>query len=186
MLRAKPLFAVVLLSSLGIAVTARLWHRLRPLPRSRWSQAFEQIVKPFFTQNCVHATTPRLSTAGIRVDQLDAKLEDRQIHVWEVQSGAGSATGACRRKACRNRRAPSASGGRVDHASTGSCAPRVPPKNGLVRRLTVSQYQNTLRELLQLEDDLTGRPAPGRRLQRRLPQQQGHAATVARADGVLF
>ena len=32
---------------------------------------------------------------------------------------------------------------------------RVPPKNGLVRRLTVSQYKNTLRELLKLEDDLT-------------------------------
>ena len=32
---------------------------------------------------------------------------------------------------------------------------RPTPKNGLVRRLTVSQYRNTLRELLLLDDDLT-------------------------------
>ena len=32
---------------------------------------------------------------------------------------------------------------------------RPAPKNGLVRRLTVSQYRNTLRELLLLDDDLT-------------------------------
>ena len=31
------------------------------------------------------------------------------------------------------------------------------PKNGGVRRLTVAQYRNTLRELLLLEEDLTGR-----------------------------
>ncbi|MEO8453177.1 MAG: DUF1587 domain-containing protein, partial [Gemmatimonadota bacterium] len=32
---------------------------------------------------------------------------------------------------------------------------RPAPKNGLVRRLTVPQYGNTLRELLLIEDDLT-------------------------------
>ena len=32
---------------------------------------------------------------------------------------------------------------------------RPAPKNGLVRRLTVAQYRNTLRELLLLDDDLT-------------------------------
>ena len=32
---------------------------------------------------------------------------------------------------------------------------RPTPKNGLVRRLTVAQYRNTLRELLLLDDDLT-------------------------------
>ena len=32
---------------------------------------------------------------------------------------------------------------------------RPAPKNGLIRRLTVAQYRNTLRELLLLEDDLT-------------------------------
>jgi hypothetical protein len=32
---------------------------------------------------------------------------------------------------------------------------RPSPKNGLIRRLTVSQYRNTLRELLLLDDDLT-------------------------------
>ena len=32
---------------------------------------------------------------------------------------------------------------------------RVAPKNGLIRRLTVAQYRNTLQELLRMEDDLT-------------------------------
>ena len=33
---------------------------------------------------------------------------------------------------------------------------RPAPKDGMVRRLTVAQYRNTLRELLLLDDDLTG------------------------------
>ena len=37
---------------------------------------------------------------------------------------------------------------------------RPTPKNGNVRRLTVSQYRNTLRELLLLEDDLTDTLSP--------------------------
>ena len=33
---------------------------------------------------------------------------------------------------------------------------RPAPKNGLVRRLTVAQYRNTLRDLLLFDEDLTG------------------------------
>ena len=37
---------------------------------------------------------------------------------------------------------------------------RIAPKNGLIRRLTVAQYRNTLQELLKLEDDLTNGVPP--------------------------
>src|SRR6185437_11359044 len=37
---------------------------------------------------------------------------------------------------------------------------RIAPKNGLVRRLTVAQYRNTLQELLKIDDDLTNGVPP--------------------------
>src|SRR6185295_4216860 len=46
--------------------------------------SFEQYVQPFFKQNCVSCHNSEMSTAGVRVDQLDSKLEDRQIPVWEA------------------------------------------------------------------------------------------------------
>ena len=33
---------------------------------------------------------------------------------------------------------------------------RVRPKNGIIRRLTVAQYRNTIRDLLGIKEDLTG------------------------------
>ena len=43
----------------------------------------------------------------------------------------------------------------IDDALT-QAKTRVRPKNGGARRLTVSQYRNTLKDLLGIEEDLTG------------------------------
>ena len=45
----------------------------------------------------------------------------------------------------------------IDDALT-QAKTRVRPKNGGTRRLTVSQYRNTLKDLLGIEEDLTGTP----------------------------
>jgi mono/diheme cytochrome c family protein len=63
----------------GIALTPRFLPAQTALEPS-----FNETVKPFFNQNCVKCHNSDLSTAGIRVDQLDATLEDRQIPVWEA------------------------------------------------------------------------------------------------------
>ena len=125
-------------------------------------------------------------TAGIRVDQLDAKLEDRHIQAGKP-SGNGSAPEPCRRKACRSLRSAERQrmvewiGNALEVARL-----RPAPKNGLVRRLTVAQYRNTLRELLLLDDDLTAGLPPDAVSKDGFREQQGHPATVAVVDGSLF
>ena len=113
-------------------------------------------MKPFFKQNCIACHNSDLSTAGIRVDQLDAKLEDRHIPVWEairrrVRDGTMPPKGMPQPTSAERQRMVEWIGNALEVARL-----RPAPKNGLVRRLTVSQYRNTLRELLLLDDDLTG------------------------------
>ncbi len=116
---------------------------------------YEQLVKPFFAQNCMSCHNSDIGTAGVRIDQLTPMMEDRHIQTWEAvrhrihegtmpPKGLPQPTGEIRQKVVawidRN----------LELARL-----RPAPKNGLVRRLTVSQYRNTLRELLLIDDDLT-------------------------------
>ena len=117
--------------------------------------AFDQMVKPFFEKNCVSCHNAEQSIAGIRVDLLDARLEDRHIQVWEsilrrVRAGTMPPKGLTQPTIAERDRMVACITKALDVARM-----RPAPKNGLVRRLTVSQYRNTLRELLQLDDDLT-------------------------------
>ena len=45
--------------------------------------AFGQVVKPFLMQHCVRCHDADKLTSGIRVDQLSAALEDRNIRLWQ-------------------------------------------------------------------------------------------------------
>lgn len=116
---------------------------------------FEQYVKPFLNQNCVKCHNADQPTAGVRVDHLNATLEDRHVATWEnirhrVAEGTMPPKGLPRPDQAANARVLEWIAGAVETAKL-----RPAPKNGLVRRLTVAQYRNTLRELLKLEDDLT-------------------------------
>ena len=117
--------------------------------------SFEQGVKPFLQQSCVPCHNEDTRTSGVRVDHLDATLNDRHLRLWEVvqkrvvdesmpPKGFPQPAGAERQ--------------RISEWITQAldvARSRPTPKNGVVRRLTVSQYRNTLRELLLLDDDLT-------------------------------
>ena len=100
----------------------------------------------------------------------------------EATFANNSPTRPCRRRTNRSRRAPSGSGW-----SSGSSRRWTWLARGRGRKtawcggLTVAQYRNTLRELLQLEDDLTDDAAARRRFARRIREQQRHAATLAAA-----
>src|SRR4051794_41965337 len=78
--------ALTLLSFLGLAATARFLTAQADTDSAlkALEPSFDQIVKPFFAKNCVSCHNSDLSTAGIRVDQLDAKLEDRHLQAWEA------------------------------------------------------------------------------------------------------
>ena len=45
--------------------------------------AFDRDVKPFLKQYCVRCHNADKQTSGVRVDHLDAKLEDRHLKLWE-------------------------------------------------------------------------------------------------------
>ncbi|MBS1827033.1 MAG: DUF1592 domain-containing protein [Acidobacteria bacterium] len=116
---------------------------------------FQQTIKPFLTKNCAQCHNADNMTAGVRVDHLHAGFEDRHIRVWEgvrhrVRDGSMPPKGLPQPTAEERRQIVDWIGKGLEIARL-----RPAPKNGLIRRLTVSQYRNTLRDLLQLEDDLT-------------------------------
>ena len=92
---------------------------------------------------------------GIQVDQLDAKLDDRHIPIWEAVRERIDA----RTMPPKNAKPQPSDTERermvkwIDDALAAARSRQV-SKNGLIRRLTVAQYRNTLRELLMLEDDV--------------------------------
>lgn len=93
---------------------------------------------------------------GVRVDQLDAKFDDRHIATWEaVRARLDAGT-----MPPKNAKPQPSDAERermtkwIDDALAVARTRRV-SRNGLIRRLTVAQYRNTLRELLMLEDDLS-------------------------------
>src|SRR5262245_53922174 len=64
--------------ALGVGVwTARL------LLAQNLESSFDQQVKPFLKQNCVRCHNADLMTSGVRVDHLDATLDDKHLVLWE-------------------------------------------------------------------------------------------------------
>ncbi len=124
-------------------------------PSAEAEAAFQRDVKPFFEKHCVQCHNADANIAGVRVDHLDASMADHTVHLWE---------GIRRRMA--NDTMPPKELPRPDDAERRRAVAwmeqtlevarlRPTPKNGVVRRLTVAQYRNTLQELLQIDDDLT-------------------------------
>lgn len=151
-------------SPAGVASSVRLCVLARPLAILLLSPAvigaedansFSQHVKPFLKQYCERCHNEEKRTSGVRLDHLGPAPEDRQLRLWEAI-----------RKQLANESMPpedepqpeAADRRRINDWIAQALAvarSRPTPKNGGVRRLTVAQYRNTLRELLRLEDDLT-------------------------------
>ncbi len=118
--------------------------------------SFEKFAKPFLTQNCARCHEGDNSMGGVRVDQLDAKFDDRHIPIWEalrerIDAGTMPPKSAKPQPSAAERERMTKW---IDDALAAARTRRV-SRNGLIRRLTVAQYRNTLRELLMLEDDLS-------------------------------
>ncbi len=145
----------------SVIVLAAVWNARTPVAHAAPAPAavnavvFEQQVKPFLKQNCMRCHNEETSIAGVRVDQLDAALSDRHIKLWEgirnrVRSGSMPPKGQPQPTSAARQQIVSWISEALEVARL-----RPTPKNGVVRRLTVAQYRNTLRDLLQLEDDLS-------------------------------
>lgn len=159
-LRTHTFSALALILFAGLAWTTRLLLA-QSAPGSpaqapaRIAAAFERSIKPFLNKNCVQCHNADNPTAGIRVDQLDASLDDRHIRIWEgirhrVANGTMPPKGLPQPPAAERQTTTEWIAHALEVARL-----RPSPKNGIARRLTVAQYKNTLRELLLLDDDLT-------------------------------
>jgi len=116
---------------------------------------FAEEIQPFLEQHCLACHNADTSMSGIRVDVLDGKMEDRRLRLWSavkrrIDNDTMPPEGLPRPDAEDRKRVGEWIGGALEVARL-----RPTPKNGLVRRLTVAQYQNSLKELLGIEDDIT-------------------------------
>ncbi len=154
-LRFRTASALALATLTGSAWTVHYLSAQPAAAPTRLEPGFEQTVKPFLQKNCQQCHNADNLTAGVRVDHLDTSLEDRHIRVWEgirhrVRDGSMPPKGMPQPSAAEREATIAWITQAIEIARL-----RPAPKNGLVRRLTVAQYRNTLRELLNLEDDLT-------------------------------
>jgi hypothetical protein len=117
--------------------------------------AFKERIQPLLQKFCVRCHNADNMESGIRVDQLTATMEDRQLPLWKdilKQVADGDMPPADEAQLSAEQRKSL-----TEWITRGMTAARSrpTPKNGSVRRLTVAQYRNTLRELLGLQEDLT-------------------------------
>ena len=116
---------------------------------------FEDQIRPLLTKYCLACHNPEDLESGIRVDNLTGDFQESQLKLWKAileQLGARAMPPEDELQPTDAERQEI-----TDWISDGLQLARTRPqaKNGTVRRLTVSQYRNTLRELLNLDDDLT-------------------------------
>jgi len=116
---------------------------------------FQERVQPLLQKFCVRCHNADNMESGIRVDHLTATLEDSQLPLWKgilKQVVDGDMPPADEPQLSTDQRQAV-----TEWITQGMTVARSRPvpKNGSVRRLTVAQYRNTLRELLGLQEDLT-------------------------------
>ena len=153
LVRALAAFAITL-AAIGWASSAVSVQAAESVP-DPLTESFDQEAGPFLKQYCHLCHNENTALSGVRLDILDGALDERHLRLWEavrrqIGQGVMPPEGAPQPGSAER----GAALGWIDRAlDVARSRPR--PKNGSVRRLTVAQYRNTLRELLLLEDDLT-------------------------------
>ncbi|HET6881988.1 MAG TPA: DUF1592 domain-containing protein [Pirellulales bacterium] len=116
---------------------------------------FQDHVQPLLAKYCVRCHSAEMMKSGVRVDRLDGLFEGRQAFLWkdireQVADDAMPPDDEPQPTAVERQSLIEW----IDQAIK-LARSRKQPKNGSVRRLTVAQYRNTLRDLLAIDDDFT-------------------------------
>ena len=123
-------------------------------------QVFGKTAQPFFKKHCLRCHNEQERESGIRVDQLDGQLAETTLKLWEEISEQIEMAAMPPEEEPQ----PTASERMtmVDWISDAlhEARSRKKPVNGSVRRLTVQQYRNSMRELLGLEEDFAAALPP--------------------------
>ena len=149
-----PSVVSLIISLIAISLTVGAQPTRADQPVST-SQSFRSAVQPLLKTYCVRCHNADEMNSGIRVDQLNGELDDRHIRLWEgirKQISKQMMPPEDERQPSQHERKTILDW--IDRGLTHAKS-RVRPKHGTVRRLTVSQYRNTLQDLLGIEDDLT-------------------------------
>ncbi|MCY2966973.1 MAG: DUF1592 domain-containing protein [Planctomycetota bacterium] len=117
--------------------------------------AFKQSIEPLLAKYCVRCHSADNMKSGVRVDILTADPEDRHIALLKaMRQQLDDELMPPENEPQPTAEERQALGGWITRGIDAARS-RVAPKNGSVRRLTVPQYRNTLRDLLGLREDLT-------------------------------
>ena len=112
-------------------------------------------VKPFLEEYCIGCHNAEKMKSGVRLDQLDGQRPESTLRLWEHVSRLVDE----REMPPEDEAQPSEKerARLLDWIGAGlhEARSRDVSRDGTIRRLTVSQYRNTLRRLLGLDDDLT-------------------------------
>ena len=117
-------------------------------------ESYQKQVQPLLKKYCYQCHNVDEMESGIRVDGFDGKLPDRSLALWKgIRRNLEEQTMPPEDEPQPNKAERKLL---VDWINETLKYVRSRPqeKNGSVRRLTVAQYRNTLRDLLKLEDDL--------------------------------
>lgn len=119
------------------------------------TRIFREQVQPMLREFCVRCHNAENMKSGIRLDELASDFPENQLFLWKdiLKQISDEAMPPV------DERQPDVAGRLAWVNSIRECLnyvkARGKPKNGSVRRLTVSQYRSTLRDLLGLEEDLS-------------------------------
>ena len=122
---------------------------------------FQAHVAPLLKKHCLRCHNVDNMKSGIRVDGLDGALDDRWLPLWKgilVQLTDQAMPPEDEPQLIDEERKELIAW--IEDALL-MARTRVRDKNGTIRRLTVAQYHNTLRDLLGIDDDLTVSPGTG-------------------------
>ena len=125
-------------------------------------QSFVKVALPYLQTHCYRCHNELERESGIRVDQLDGKLSEASLKLWEEISEqieiAAMPPAEEIQPTTKQRKVMTRWISNALHEARS----RTRPVNGSVRRLTVQQYKNALQELLGLEEDFAATlPADG-------------------------
>lgn len=146
-----PLLLVVTIATTSVAQQAIGDTELRV---AQLESQFREKVQPVLERHCYRCHGAKKKKSGVRVDILDGSLEDKQLflleHVLDQLEDEDMPP--------EDERQPSVAERALVMQWISEALRegerRVRAKNGSVRRLTVAQYHNTLRDLLGVEDRL--------------------------------
>ncbi len=126
------------------------------LAEERARQRFETGIVPLLARYCIRCHNAEEMESGVRLDRLDGGRADRNLFLWrDVREQLGDEVMPPEDEPQPSDEDRKRWIGWIDEVLL-DARTRENEHHGSVRRLTVEQYRNTLRDLLGLQDDLTG------------------------------